>query len=51
MTVFTSYVKKSKKAKRADDLAKRVTWGFSPVTRVRPSKKVYNRRKAKAQYM
>jgi hypothetical protein len=45
--MFVSYDKKSKKAKRADDLAKRVTWGFSPVTRVKSSKKVYNRQQAK----
>ncbi len=45
--MFTPYAKKSKKARRADDLAKRVTWGFSPVTRVKQSKRVYNRREAK----
>jgi hypothetical protein len=43
--MFVSYNKKSKKNKRIDDLEKRVTWGFSPVTRIKPSKKIYNRKK------
>ena len=36
--------KLSKKARRELDKQKRVTWDFSPVSRVKPSKKVYNRR-------
>jgi len=36
--------KLSKKARRELDKQQRVTWDFSPVSRVKPSKKVYNRR-------
>lgn len=36
--------KMSKKARKELNKAKRVTWDFSPVSRVKPSKKVYNRR-------
>lgn len=28
----------------------RVTWAFSPVTRVKPSKKIYSRKKAKKNF-
>lgn len=28
----------------------RVTWGFNPSTRVKPSKKIYNRKKLKIKY-
>jgi len=45
--MFVSYSKKSKKAKREADVSKRVVWGFSPVTRVKQSKKIYNRKKVK----
>lgn len=45
--MFVSYNKKNKKDRRADDLMKRVTWEFSPVTRVKQSKKLYNRQKFK----
>ena len=44
--MFVSYSKKSKKAKREADVSKRVVWGFSPVTRVKQSKKIYNRKKS-----
>ena len=47
MTKFISYSKKSKRAQREDDAAKRTLWAFSPITRVKPSGKVYNRREAK----
>ena len=36
--------KLSKKARKELNKQKRVTWNFSPVSRVKPSKKVYNRR-------
>lgn len=36
--------KLSKKARKELNKQKRVTWDFSPVSRVKPSKKVYNRR-------
>ena len=39
------YNKMSKKAKAAYNKERRTTWEFSPVTRVKPSKKVYNRKK------
>lgn len=37
--------KMSKKARRKLDKQKRVTWEFSPVSRVKPSGKIYNRKK------
>ena len=37
--------KLSKKARRELDNKKRVTWDFSPVSRVKQSKKVYNRKR------
>lgn len=37
--------KMSKKARRELDKQKRVTWDFSPVSRVKKSKKVYNRKR------
>ena len=40
-----SRAKLSKKARRELDNKKRVTWDFSPVSRVKQSKKVYNRKR------
>lgn len=37
--------KMSKKAQRELNNQKRVTWAFSPVSRVKESKKVYNRKR------
>ena len=37
--------KMSKKAQRELNAKKRVTWDFSPVSRVKQSKKVYNRKR------
>ena len=37
--------KMSKKARKELNKEQRVTWGFSPVSRVKPSGKVYNRKK------
>ena len=31
-------------------IKQRVTWGFSPVTRVKPSKKIYSRKNNKINY-
>lgn len=45
--MFTSYEKLSKKQKKEMNNAKRVTWDFKPVTRVKPSAKIYNRKKEK----
>ena len=42
--MFVSYNKRSKKAKREADVSKRIVWGFSPVTRIKPSKKIYSRK-------
>lgn len=41
----TSAQKMSKKEKRELDLKRRVTWRFSPVSRVKAGKKVYKRLK------
>lgn len=37
--------KMSKKAQKELNKTKRVTWDFSPVSRVKESKKVYNRKR------
>ena len=42
---FVSYGKMSKKQQKELNNSKRSSWGFSPVTRVKPSKKVYDRKK------
>lgn len=42
----TSAQKMSKKEKRELDLKRRVTWEFSPVSRIKPGKKIYKRLKA-----
>lgn len=39
------YDKMSKKAKAEQDRKKRVTWDFSPVSRVKVSKKTYDRKR------
>jgi hypothetical protein len=46
MERMISYGKLSKKEKRKIDAQKRVTWGFSPVTRKKENGKKYNRKKA-----
>ena len=45
--MFVSESKMSKRQKAALNKAKRNTWDFSPVTRVKPSKKIYDRKKVK----
>ena len=47
MKAFVPYEKLSKKAKRALDLEKRRTWGFSPVTRSPMRSSAYNRKKTR----
>ena len=43
---FVPYEKLGKKAKRQTDRLRRADWGaISPVTRMTPDKKVYNRKK------
>lgn len=37
--------KMSKKAQKKFNSQKRVTWDFSPITRVKPSKKIYSRKR------
>lgn len=39
--------KMSKKARAEMNRQKRVTWDFSPVSRVKPSKKIYSRKKGR----
>lgn len=47
-TKFTVYEKLSKKQQREIDRARRGSWGLvKPVTKVKPSAKVYKRTKAK----
>ena len=47
MERFVPYQKLSKKKKREMDREKRNTWGpLDPVTRIRESKKTYDRKKA-----
>ncbi len=42
---FVSYGKLSKKVRRERDRQKRVAWEICPVSRVKESKKVYNRKR------
>lgn len=42
---FVSKEKKSKKMIAAENKQRRTTWDFCPITRVKPSAKVYNRKK------
>lgn len=42
---FTQKEKMNKRQRLEMNKANRVTWNFSPVTRVKPSAKIYNRRK------
>ena len=45
---FVSYHKLSKRKRREADRAKRTTWGsIVPVTKMKPSDKIYNRKKAR----
>jgi hypothetical protein len=46
MDKFIPYEKLSKKQRREHDKKRRVTWGFSPVTRNAQNPKAYNRQKA-----
>lgn len=46
---MVSYNKLSKKAKKELNDKKRVTWGFSPISRVKPSAKIYNRKRMKGE--
>ena len=48
--MFTPYEKMSKKAKAALNKSRRTEWGFSPVTRTKESKKVYNRKKVNREW-
>ena len=36
--------------KTSQKVKQRVTWGFNPVSRVKPSKKIYSRKKYKINY-
>jgi len=36
--------------KSSQKIKQRVTWGFNPVSRVKPSKKIYSRKKYKINY-
>ena len=46
MEKFVAYEKLSKKKQKELNKAKRGTWGvMSPITKVKPSAKVYNRKK------
>ena len=47
---FTAEAKMSKKARKALNNARRVTWGFSPVTKKVESRKVYNRKRIALDY-
>ena len=45
--MFVPYEKMSKKQKAAVNKQRRNEWGFSPVSRVKPSAKIYNRKRLK----
>jgi hypothetical protein len=42
---FVEYSKMNKKQKKACNNSRRTTWDFTPVTRVVPSRKIYNRKR------
>ena len=46
---FVEYRKMSKKARKEANRSKRNVWDCSPVSRVVPSKKVYSRKRVKAE--
>ncbi len=46
---MVSKSKMSKKARAELNKQKRVTWAFSPVSRVKPSGKIYNRKKGRVE--
>ena len=50
MEKFVAENKMSKKARKELNNARRVTWGFSPVTRSKESKKLYNRKRIAVDY-
>ena len=43
--MFTAYAKMSKRNKAMMDKQKRNVWAVKPVTRIKPSAKIYNRKK------
>lgn len=45
MKAMVPEVKKSRRIRRQDELKRRVTWAFSPVSRRKESGKVYKRQK------
>ena len=45
MEKMVSYHKLSKKARRDHDKQKRIVWEICPISRVKESKKVYNRKR------
>lgn len=49
--MFVSESKMSKRQKAALNKQKRNTWDFSPITRVKPSKKIYDRKKVKYEHI
>ena len=51
MEQFVPKDKMSKKEKKKLDEENRVTWEFSPATRVIPNKKAYDRNKAKQEVL
>lgn len=44
-------MKKQKLKVSTSKIKTRVTWGFNPVSRVKPSKKIYSRKKYKINFM
>ena len=44
---FTSEQKMGKRERSALNKSRRTTWEFSPITRVKPSKKLYKREKVR----
>ena len=47
MTKYISYNKLSAKKRKAANAARRREWGFSPVTRVKESGRIYNRKRTR----
>jgi hypothetical protein len=49
MKAMVPEVKKSRRVRRQDELKRRVTWAFSPVSRRKESGKVYKRQKPRTE--
>ena len=50
MEKFIPYEKLSKKEKKRRNAEQRSAWNFAPTSRIKPSGKIYNRKKSVTEY-